>query len=294
MNESLAQKIRQLLNGGKGYDHLSPSSLAIPIQKFFINYLMFDQEERRKQLSNFKAHFGNACNNPAQRFLCKYIFELGNKTTVKKSELDPLITDELFNISLIPAKNDRDELCRKEMKQYIKPTTLQIVKAIKEIFKDQELMAERYVHDTPQGLILDILGRIDYESEDKIVELKTKPINFRQGKKGLSTYIQKLPEEPEEAHLKQLAFYFHATKKKPYLVYVNPEEYKIFEPHPEELQYYYNQMIDKAFTIQNLLEITQADINKLTQLIEKPDLKNFYYADLTEKQIEQVKKVWRM
>ena len=294
MKQELANKIRQKLNGGKGYDHLSPSSLSIPLAKFFINYLMFTQEERRQQLASYKANYGNACNNPVQRTLCKYIFERGKKLKPKKQSLKENIAREFEIIDQIPARDERDAECRKEMKQYIEPTAQQIIKAVKEIFGDQELMAERYVHDTPDGLILDILGRIDYESEDKIMELKTKPINFRKTKNGLSAYKQKLPEEPDEAHLKQLAFYWHCTKKTPYLVYVNHEEYKIFKPEIPELQYHYDQMLNKAFIIQNLLEISEADINKITQLVEPPDFKSFYYSDLTPEQLEKTREAWRM
>ena len=209
-------------------------------------------------------------------------------------QLKELIQEEFDILDRQPPKNERDAECRKEMKQYIEPTAQQIIKAVKEIFGDQELMAERYVHDTPDGLILDILGRIDYESEDKIMELKTKPINFRKTKNGLSAYKQKLPDEPDEAHLKQLAFYWHCTKKTPYLVYVNHEEYKIFKPEIPELMYQYDQMINKAFIIQNLLEISEADINKITQLVEPPDFKSFYYSDLTPEQLEKTREAWRM
>lgn len=295
MKQELANKIRQAMNGGKGYDHLSPSSLSIPLAKFFINYVMFTQEERRQQLASYKANYGNACNNPVQKTLCKYIFESGKKLKPKKQSLKENIAREFEIIDQIPPRDERDAECRKEMKQYIEPTAQQIIKAVKEIFGDQELMAERYVYDTPDGLILDILGRIDYESEDKIMEVKTKPINFRQTKNGLSAYKQKLPEDQgDEAHMRQLAFYYQCTKKTPYLVYANHEEYKIFKPEIPELMYHYDQMINKAWIIQNILELTEADINKITQLCEPPDFKSFYYSDLTVAQLEKVKEVWRL
>lgn len=308
MNDQLANKIRQKMSGGEGHHHLSPSSLSIPLPKFFINYLMFTQEERRQQLAGYKAHYGNACNNPVQRFLCKYIFEGGKKLTPKKKTLDQHIADEFKIVDDIPPRDERDVECRKEMKQYVKPTAELIVKALKEIFGDQELMAERYVHTNEEGLKFDLLGRIDYESgpsydalnnlidAGSIVELKTKPINFRQTKNGLSSYKQKLPEyvDEQEAHLKQLAFYYKATGKTPYLVYANHEEYKIFKPELPQLEYYYQQMINKAFIIQNLLEITEADMNKISQLVEPPDFKSFYYSDLNSSQIERVKEVWRL
>ena len=122
------------------------------------------------------------------------------------------------------------------------------------------------------------------------------PKNFRKTKNGLSAYKQKLPEyaDEQEAHLKQLAFYYKATGKTPYLVYVNHEEYKIFKPEIPQLEYYYQQMVNKAFIIQNILELTEADMSKITQLCEPPDLKSFYYSDLTKSQLEEVKKAWRM
>lgn len=83
MKKELADKIIKRLNGGLGYDHFSPSSLNIPLAKFFINYVMLDQSERRKQLVSYKATFGNACNNPVQKLLCKYIYVDGKKVKLK-------------------------------------------------------------------------------------------------------------------------------------------------------------------------------------------------------------------
>jgi hypothetical protein len=144
---------------------------------------------------------------------------------------------------------------------------------------------------------LDILGRIDFESENKFLELKSKPINFRKGKNGLTQTIQKLPatiDDCEETYMKQVAFYWKATGKKAYLGYVNSEEYKIFEPEDDRLEYYYKQLINKAFTIQNLLEISEGDPKVMAKFVEMPDIRNFYYSDLTPEQVEITKKLWGM
>jgi hypothetical protein len=144
---------------------------------------------------------------------------------------------------------------------------------------------------------LDILGRIDFESSNSFLELKSKPINFRKGKNGLTQTIQKLPatiDDCEETYMKQVAFYWKATGKKAHLGYVNSEEYKIFEPEDDRLEYYYKQLINKAFTIQNLLEISEGDPKVMAKFVEMPDIRNFYYSDLTEQQVEITKQLWGM
>lgn len=92
--------------------------------------------------------------------------------------------------------------------------TLRLVKAV---FGERELSSERYVHHKPEGLVLDILGRIDFESEDKFLELKSKPINFRKNKNGFASVIQKLPDDIdkcEPTYMKQVAFYWVANDRK--------------------------------------------------------------------------------
>jgi len=129
----------------------------------------------------------------------------------------------------------------------------------------------------------------------KFLELKSKPINFRQNKNGLGQTIQKLPasiDDVEISYMKQVAFYWKATGKKAYLGYVNSEEYKIFEPEDDRLEYYYKQLINKAFTIQNLLEISEGDPKVMAKYVEMPDVKNFYYSDLTEEQVDITKQLW--
>jgi hypothetical protein len=295
MNEQLASKIRSQLSGGQGYDHWSPSSLNIPVQKYIISYVCSTQEMRRKNKVGYKAHSGNLVGNVSQRLLSKYIFKAAEKEEVQPELFDKIFEHELELINKNEPKNAKDEQCRIEMIPSCKTSIEQTLKLVKEVFGDETLTSERYVHVSHPGLILDILGRIDFESETKFLELKSKPINFRQNKNGLGQTIQKLPagiEDVETSYMKQVAFYWKATGKKAYLGYVNSEEYKIFEPEDDRLEYYYNQLINKAFTIQNLLEISEGDPKLMAKYVEMPDVKNFYYSDLTEEQVDITKELW--
>ena len=297
MNEQLASKIRSQLSGGQGYDHWSPSSLNIPVQKYIISYVCSTQEMRRKNKVGYKAHSGNLVGNVSQRLLSKYIFKAAEKEEVQPELFDKIFEHELELINKNEPKNAKDEQCRIEMIPSCKASIEQTLKLVKEVFGDETLTSERYVHVSHPGLILDILGRLDFESENKFLELKSKPINFRQNKNGLGQTIQKLPasiEDVETSYMRQVAFYWVSNnrKKKAYLGYVNSEEYKIFEPEDDRLEYYYKQLINKAFTIQNLLEISEGDPKLMAKYVEMPDVKNFYYSDLTEEQVDITKELW--
>jgi hypothetical protein len=295
MNEQLANKIRSQLSGKESYDHWSPSSLNIPIQKYIISYVCSTQEMRRKNKVGYKAHSGNLVGGVSQRLLSKYIFKAAEKEEVQPELFDKIFEHELELINKNEPKNAKDEQCRIEMIPSCKASIEQTLKLVKEVFNDEALTSERYVSVSHPGLILDILGRIDFESSNSFLELKSKPVNFRQNKNGLGQTIQKLPasiEDVETSYMKQVAFYWKATGKKAYLGYVNSEEYKIFEPEDDRLEYYYNQLINKAFTIQNLLEISEGDPKLMAKYVEMPDVKNFYYSDLTEEQVDIAKELW--
>jgi hypothetical protein len=250
---------------------------------------------RRKNKVGYKAHSGNLVGGVSQRLLSKYIFKAAEKEEVQPELFDKIFEHELELINKNEPKNAKDEQCRIEMIPSCKASIEQTLKLVKEVFGDEPLTSERYVHVSHPGLILDILGRLDFESETKFLELKSKPINFRQNKNGLGQTIQKLPasiEDVETSYMKQVAFYWKATGKKAYLGYVNSEEYKIFEPEDDRLEYYYKQLINKAFTIQNLLEISEGDPKLMAKYVEMPDVKNFYYSDLTEEQVDITKELW--
>jgi hypothetical protein len=101
MNEQLANTIRSQLSGGESYDHFSPSSLNIPIQKYIISYVCSTQAMRRQNKVGYKAYYGALCGNVAQRLLSKYIFKAAEKEEVKPELFDKIFEHELSIINII-------------------------------------------------------------------------------------------------------------------------------------------------------------------------------------------------
>jgi hypothetical protein len=205
MNEQLANKIRSQLSGGESYDHFSPSSLNIPIQKYIISYVCSTQAMRRQNKVGFKAHYGVLCGNVAQRLLSKYIFKAAEKEEVKPELFDKIFEYELDVINKFnEPRDERDAQCRIEMIPSCKASIENTLKLVKEVFGDEPLTSERYVSVSHPGLILDILGRIDFETSEnstenkkgKFLELKSKPINFRQNKEWFGSNNTKTYQLP--------------------------------------------------------------------------------------------------
>ena len=134
----------------------------------------------------------------------------------------------------------------------------------------------------------------------KFIELKTKPPNLRKvkGKEEWNMITQELPEEPTIENLTQTSFYYMATKKIPYLVYVNDKDYVIFDKSHElmkadHLQHLYNIMVDKILTWEKMIMFAEGNINRLANMMEPPDLNHFfYYKDLADEQIQLINKLW--
>ena len=283
------------LNNGQGNDHFSPSQLTNkPIAWWMTKYLLSSQDDRRKSLANYKMHYGNLVGNTSQHLICKYIFKGAERQEIKDRIYETIYDYELKQINKNKPRDEKDEDCRTHMLEYSHQTITQILKAVKKIFGKDSVQGERYVHDQPDNLFLPIIGRIDFESANKIAELKSKPPYFRLLKTGLKGYTQKLPIEPQLDHIAQLSFYWHCAKKKPFLFYVNEEDYKIFDEFTDEyLEHcYQTYIVKKARTIQRLLEASKGDASIMADLVEAPDMKHYLYSDLTEHQQQQINKLW--
>ena len=156
------------------------------------------------------------------------------------------------------------------------------------------MQCERYVNLKHIDLFLPIIGRIDFESNTKGMELKILPPEFRKTKKGYSVSVQKLPEQPRPHNLAQTSVYERETKKDFYLVYANSEGYKVFKPSRQDLDKNFNNMIEKAKVIQNLLDISNGDGRVMAQYVEQPDLDHWFYSDLTTKQKKLARELWNI
>ena len=149
-------------------------------------------------------------------------------------------------------------------------------------------------------MLFDVIGRVDYESNTKLMELKTKPPTLKK-KRGKDEYYMattQLPEEPDPMHIKQVAFYYQCTKRIPHLVYVNEVEYKIFDKeyyqlNPKYLEDQYNLMVQRIKSWEELIVFCKGDIKKLANFSEPPELNHpFYYRDLIQQQKQTIKNLW--
>jgi len=286
-------------NAGKGLDHWSPSS-SQNFTRFLINYSL-PQELRRSFLIRYKAPFGNLVNNTAQRLSCDVLYQGDKKITLENKDYDEVFQQELDEINkLTPAVDDKDKLGRDMMVEFAHPSIKNVQKAIKEIFADEKLVAERYVSSKDDSMIHDIIGRIDYESNTKFVELKTKPPSLKKKRNKDEYYMAttQLPNEPDAMHISQVAFYYHCTNRIPHLVYVNEVEYKIFDKeyyqlNPQYLEEQYKIMVERLKSWEELIVFCKGDINKLANFAEPPELNHpFYYRDLIQEQKQQIKNLW--
>ena len=286
-------------NGGKGLDHWSPSS-SQNFTRFILNYSL-PQEIRRLSKVRYKAPFGNLVNNTAQRLTCDILYQGDKKITLKNKNYDEIFQQELDAIDKNTTPiDDKDKLAREMMISFAHPTIENMKKAVKEIFGNEKLVAERYVSSKDEDMVNDTIGRIDYESNEIIGEAKTKPPTIKKKRNKDEHYMAttQLPLSPDPMHISQVSFYYHCTKRKPFLFYVNENEYTIFDDthdmlKPDYLKEQYNLMVQKLKSWEQLIIFCKGDIQKLSSFAEPPELNHpFYYRDLIDDQKKQIKQLW--
>ena len=294
------QKAFSIFNGGEGLDHWSYSSTSTPFAKNIIGY-SFPQKIRRSWKVRYKANFGNLVNNVVQRNIADVIYtSKTTKETEWNKDLKTNFNKEKETINSKEPVDAKDKFGREAMIKFAEDCIPITKKIVQQIIEKEKLVCERYVELKEFNMIKPILGRIDYETKTKFIELKTKPPNLRKvkGKEEWNMITQELPEEPTIENLTQTSFYYMATKKIPYLVYVNDKDYVIFDKSHElmkadHLQHLYNIMIDKILLWEKMIIFCEGNIERLANMMEPPDVNHFfYYKDLADEQKQLINKLW--
>jgi hypothetical protein len=180
------------------------------------------------------------------------------------------------------------------------------VKAVEQIGLGDESASERYCTHKFKELVLEKLGRIDYEQMDKsgsgakLIELKTKHRSKRKSdtKAGYSWVKGYLPKQPDVNHVKQCAFYWYATKKTPHLLYVNQDSYNVFTPDtcnlltPEYMEFLIQQDLIKSKIRQNLIYITKGNAREMAKLIPPPDFSGFMWKNISQEHVKLAASLW--
>ena len=300
--EELIQEAFAFYNGGKGLDHWSYSSTSSPFSKNIINY-SFSQKIRRDFVFRYKPSFGNLVNNTVQRLIGDVIWT-SEETKEEKWDRDYQLNfdNELKQIKDKPPVDAKDEFAREEMLDYAHNCIGVTKKVVQDIIGDEKLVCERAVRHKEITMIKPILGRIDYETKTKFIELKTKPPNIRKvkNKEEWKMSSQPIPSEPTFDNLTQTSFYYMCTKKIPFLVYVNDKEHIVFDQSHElmkkdHLEHLYFKMCEKILFWEKMIMFCKGSIQELAMMCEPPDLNHpFYYKDLAPEQLQLITNLWGM
>jgi hypothetical protein len=300
--EELIQEAFAFYNGGKGLDHWSYSSTSSPFSKNIINY-SFSQKIRRDFVFRYKPSFGNLVNNVVQRLIGDVIWT-SEETKEEKWDRDYQLNfdNELKQIKDKPPVDAKDEFAREEMQQYAHDCIGVTKKVVQDIIGDEKLVCERYVEHKEMTMLKPIIGRIDYETKTKFIELKTKPPNIRKvkNKEEWKMSSQPIPTEPTFDNLTQTSFYYMCTKKIPFLVYVNDKEHIVFDQSHElmkkdHLEHLYFKMCEKILFWEKMIMFCKGNIQELAMMCEAPDLSHpFYYKDLAPEQLQLITNLWGM
>ena len=300
--EQLIREAFAFYNGGQGLDHWSYSSTSSPFSKNIINY-SFSQKIRRDFVFRYKPSFGNLVNNTVQRLIGDVIWT-SEETKEEKWDRDYQLNfdNELKQIKDKPPVDAKDEFAREEMLDYAHNCIGVTKKVVQDIIGDEKLVCERAVRHKEMTMIKPILGRIDYETKTKFIELKTKPPNIRKvkNKEEWKMSSQPIPNEPTFENLTQTSFYFMCTKKIPFLVYVNDKEHIVFDQSHElmkkdHLEHLYFKMCEKILFWEKMIMFCKGNIQELAMMCEPPDLSHpFYYKDLAPEQLQLITNLWGM
>ena len=212
-----------------GLNHHSPSQLNKIDGAWCYEYLHLTQEQRRKLPGNAKMYAGVQMGTAGQLAFGNYEWQGSKKIEIKKQRniFEKIL--ETFNAYLPNDEKDRNQ--HDVNRKGLTLTFENLKKAFDEVGLNDPIECERTVWLNLPKCQLPCIGRIDFEDQKNFIELKTKWRYSRKRKDGTIAYpLYGIKNDISAEYLLQCAFYHLATNKKPHLVIVSEEEYKIFSP----------------------------------------------------------------
>jgi len=231
-----------------------------------------------------------------------------NAAIIDKLDDDVAAKEGEYQFNLQKSKFTEDQLIHHEkiaegMQQMVRNG----IAAMKEIFpkyKKQKIKSETAAWATMPGVELPMTGFMDFESKDVVVEFKSKqrgkPKQLKNG--NWSAAKGSLPKIPQEAHVRQTAFYHKATNKKIFIVYVNdcvPSEkdpgFVIYNQTHDALNQDAVDWAWEEFTRKNIIRQNIVSTSKsLTEILSKidPEFSDPFW-DFGDEYVARCKQLWR-
>ena len=289
-----------------GLDHSSPSQESLSNSDWIVRYCHFTQEDRRLMNISYRMTAGVSIGRASQRYVSKYMYEAEKKMLIEKKDLNTIIKEELDLYDKYVVADEEDKIQKEDTKNYLADMIKITCKALADFKLGDEVASERYCTYKFKELVLEKLGRIDYEQMDKsgsgakLIELKTKHRSKRKSdtKAGYSWVKGYLPKNPDLNHVRQCAFYWYATKKTPHLLYVNQDSYNVFTPDtcdlltPEYMEFLIQQDLIKSKIRQNLIYITKGNAREMAKLIPPPDFSGFMWKNISKEHVRLAASLW--
>ena len=294
------------LNQYRLWNH-SMSQLNIPDGPWCFRYLILSPEERAKIHVGSKAFLGNRVAEVLQNMFSDFLYTWNHITKVsKKTTVEKLSLDQNIEIQLEKFKNylpnlAEDDLDQHEVNQegFIDILTNGI-KGMQEINLSSPVESEQGLRFKPDEQLMPTIGQTDFVDKNYVVELKCK--TRRKGRvlksTGKRNYSIVNIDKPQNEHIDQVLFYSHVLKKKPILLVVNENGYKIFnEENCEQLnkdnqKYVLRRIIQTAKRRERLMQ-RHVETRNFHEDIEPGFNHPFYWNfDGSDKHKREAMKLW--
>lgn len=267
-------------------NYVSHSQLEKPACLRIFEYLYL-KDERRNIPVGVPATAGGAAHDGVQSVVCDGI------------DIDDAIATACKRIQEHQPISELDDLKRI---QYIDDVELIIRNGVDEMaqFGDAIFDPELRVSLQHPALSQEVMGFVDLTGEKVLVELKTKWNPLGQPLKDGSRNFRKvkLPPRPDESHVRQVAIYWAATGKMPYLIYITKEGAVTFSHENcdlltvKSLSHHFNQILHNAIVWENLLSIS-TDPQVLKYWVQ-PNWEDFRWRFMPDDYLQQAKELFKI